>query len=436
MSQEFFSVLNSVEDVLWNYLAVPAIVFLGVYLTVQSRCFQVRKFGETFRIFFCFFRFQDCKTGDGVHPLKAFFAAVGGCIGIGNIVAVCTAVQLGGPGALFWVWVTAFFGVMLKYAEVYLGMRFRIPDGNGGYKGGPMYYLQKAFSGSWIPKVTALLLCIYGVEIWQFSIVTHSVADNLHISSFFVMIALLALVLFAGLGGVARVGTISSAIIPIFVVIYLTMGCWILFQNAAAIPSAIVDVFRGAFSSHAAVGGFVGSTIMMTISQGVRRGCYTGDYGIGYASVIHSESQETVAEKQASLVTIGIFLDTFVICTMTILIILVTGVWSIPVRAENLIQIALDQYFPYMNLFMPLFLFLLGYSTVNAYFVFGIKSAEFLSPKHGAKVYYLYAIIAFIIFSYVDAVQAQTVMTIAGGFLLVINCIGIYRLRHEISYDL
>ena len=174
---------------------------------------------------------------------------------------------------------------------------------------------------------------------------------------------------------------------------------------------------------------------MQAISQGARRGCYTGDIGVGYASVIHSESFVKIPEKQASLVIFDIFVDTFMICSTSVLIVLVTDLWHQPIDANLLVQTALAQYFPYMEWFMPLFLFLLGYSTINAYFCVGLKCAEYLSPKKGKAVYYAYAIVSLAAFALVDTVQAQSVMAIAGGLLLVFNCYGIFRLRKEISYN-
>lgn len=373
---------------------------------------------------------------NGVHPLKVFFACVGGCIGIGNIVGVCTAVQIGGPGALFWVWVTALLGVMIKYGEVYLGVRHRVPALNGGYHGGPMYFLRKVFKRQFFPNLVCMLLCIYGVEIFQFNVVAYSVSTNLEWNYYAVVSVLLVLVIFASSGGVKRVGNISSMIIPLFVIVYLSMGFWVLIQNYTSIPHVMYDVFTSAFTGHSAIGGFVGSTIMMAMSNGIRRGAYSGDVGIGYASVIHSETQIKEPQKQASLVIFDIFLDTFAICTMSVLIIVVTDVWHQPVEPSHLVQIALQQYFPHMNIFMPFFLFLLGYSTINAYFVVGLSCAEYLLPKHGRKLYYVYACFALILFSFLNSSQALSVMSIIGCSLLIINSYGIYKLRKEINYDI
>lgn len=428
-----FTFLDLFEDALWGYLAVPLLLFVGIYLTIQSRFFQIRKLPHVIHLFCSLMRVRE-QGERGVHPLKAFFASVGGCVGVGNIAGICTAIQLGGPGALFWIWVTAIVGMMIKYSEVYLGLKYRIPNDRGGYNGGPMYFLQRAFKATWIPGLICFLLCIYGVEVYQFSVVTDSLVTNFSLNKYLVISVLLSLVLFASSGGVRRVGTISSAILPFFVLVYISMGSWVLLNNLHVIPEVFTSVFASAFTGTAAIGGFAGSALMSTISQGARRGCYTGDLGVGYASVIHSESSMKIPEEQASLAVFDIFLDSFIICTTSLMLALVTQVWQEPIAASMMVQTALSDYFPHMNIFMPIFLLLLGYNTINAYFCVGIKCSEFLSPKYGKPVYYVYAILALLIFSFAGVAQAQTVMTIAGGLLLVINSLGIFRLRREISF--
>lgn len=422
------------EEFLWSFLGFPALLALGLYFSFKTKFIQVRGFPRVVQTFIGFMGVRD-HEGRGVHPLKAFFACVGGCVGVGNIVSICTAVQLGGPGALFWIWVTAILGMTIKYAEVYLGIKHRVPNNEGGYNGGPMYFLQKAFDWKWVSSLSALLLCIYGVEIFQFSVVVQTVSINWNLPVLPVMLLLLGLVLFAGSGGVRRVGNISSAIIPIFVVLYLGMGGWILLTNLVNLPAVLGNVFYSAFTGHAAFGGFVGSSLFVTISQGIRRGCYTGDIAVGYASVINSESCVQRAEKQASLEFLGIALDTFLICTTSVILILVTDVWHQPIEVGLLVQTALSQHFPYMHYFMPFFLFLLGYSTINAYFIAGVKCAQYLSPRFGKPIFYTYAVIALSIFAFIDPLKAQSIMAIAGGLLLVINTVGIYRLRDQIVFN-
>lgn len=427
--------LNGLESFLCSWIAFPLILFIGIYFTVRSGFAQLRYFPVAVRNFYTFLKSEVPKSG-GVHPLKTFFASVGGCVGIGNVVAVCTAVQVGGPGALFWLWLTASIGMMVKYAELFLGMRYRVTTLDGRHDGGPMYFLRHAYSWSFVPSLVAALLCVYGVEIYQFSVVTKSVSFNLGLSEYLVSAVLLALVIYAGRGGVQRVGGISSWMIPIFFFLFFGMGLWVLWLHLESIPSVIALVFTSAFTGHAAFGGFAGSTMLMAATLGMRCACYSGDLGVGYASVIHSESRMRKPEKQAALAFVEIFLDSFMICTMSILVIVVTGVWSEPIPTELLVQEALGKHFPYMNFFMPLFLALLGYSTIIAYFCVGLKCAQYLHPTRGRSFYYLYALIVLPLFSFLQTATALSIMFVTGAALLIVNLIGIFRLRNVIEFEI
>lgn len=432
---ETIDILEFLEDHFWAYIGCPLVLLFGLYLSYASRFIQIRRFPSILRIFWNFLTSKD-RCSRGIHPIKAFFASVGGCVGVGNVVAICTAVQLGGPGALFWIWVTALMGMLIKYSEVYLGLRYRVRNEEGSYNGGPMYFLQHAFKGKTFAYLAAILLCIYGVEVAQFRIITLAITSNLNVNEYLVIGVLLTLVLFAASGGVRRVGNISSAVIPIFVTLYVGMGTWVLVNNLSVIPDVLAEVFSDAFTGAAVSGGLLGSGLMKTMSEGMRRGCYTGDVGVGYSSIIHSESSTTIPEKQATLAIVDIFLDTYIICTTSVMLILVTGVWNSGVPTALLVQTALEQYFPYMHFFMPFFLFLLGYSTINAYFCVGLKCADFLWPSYGKKIYYFYAVASLVFFSLFDSSKAQALMGIAGGLLLLINSIGIFRLRHVLSFNI
>lgn len=433
MLDSFFYTLDLVDDTLWSYVGFPFIIVLGIYLTIQSRFLQIRRFPDAVKIFFQMVQ-QKNPNPKGIHPIKAFFACVGGCIGIGNVVGVCTAVQIGGPGAVFWVWMTAIFGMILKYAELYVGMRYRQKRADGGFDGGPMYFLPQVLKQKWVPGLVCGLLCIYGIEVFQFRIMTNSVSQNFGLNHLAVTLVFLGLVVMAARGGLALVGTISSWIIPIFFVMFYGMGLWICYQNLDKFPQVISDIFVYAFSPHAAAGGALGG-LVVTISQGIRRGCYSSDVGVGYASIIHSESSTQRPERQASLAIIDIFFDAFLICTMSMIIILITGYWAEPIDAMLLVQISLADYFPYMHIFMPVFLALLGYSTVIAFYCVGAKSAEYLGGKKGSQIFSIFAAVLLFLFSFVDTRHSLVVMSITQLLLIAINLWGIYKLRNEIKWD-
>jgi len=426
------SFLEMIDNFLWGYAVLPILLVLGVYLTIKSRFVQFRRFPFILRSFSSSLRSK--HDGQGVHPLKAFFTCMGGCMGISNVVAVCTATQIGGPGALFWIWITAIIAMIIKYSEVYLGMRYRVSDGKGGYRGGPMYFLQKVFKYGWVSKVACILLCLYGIEIYQFTVVTEIVSTNFELNKYGVAILLIIVMIAISRKGVHQVGRVASFCVPFFVIGYISMGAWVFFQNLSILPDVFHMVIQSAFTGHAAAGAFAGSTILLTASQGMRRSCYSGDIAVGYASVIHSETGESCPEKQASLAFLEVFLDNFVICTTSIMLVLVTGVWNDPAEANLLVQRALEGYFPAMNILMPLFLLMLGFTTIISYFCAGIKCAEHISPVIGRRIYYVFASVSLIGFVFLESRQALTVMSITAACLLLLNLYGIYNLRKEIKF--
>ncbi len=434
MIQEIFSTLITFNDFIWGYIAFFFILILGGYFTFSSRLFQIRKFKAIIANFFALSRSQSASIG--VHPLKTFYAAIGGCIGIGNIVGICTAIQIGGPGALFWTWIGGFFGTLLLYAEVYLGMIYRIRNKQKSYDGGPMYFLPKAFKSKWVGVLASVLLCLYGIEIFMFNVMTNSLVVNWHLNKFLVVGVLIAFVLIVTLGGIERVGQVGSRIIPPFVFLYLVMGLWIICIHLPELPHALAVIFKGAFTYQAALGGFAGSSVMLAISMGLSRGAYSADIGIGHMSVVHAESSEKDPSKQAALAFMVVLLDTFVFCSVSAILVVLTEKWHTSPDVVLMVQEALAVHFPYMNIFMPLFLFLLGYTTIIVYFAMGVKCAKFISPKYGPPAYYAVASIGMTVFAFVDPTQAFVIESICGAILLIINSIGMFLLRKEIKFNL
>lgn len=435
MLDYLFSFLTKFDEIFWGYIAFVLIILLGFYLTIQTRFFQIRKIPLIFKAFVQFL-YQPSDGKPSAYPLKTFFATTGGMIGIGNVAGIVTAVQLGGPGALFWVWVAGIIGAILKYCEIYLGYKYRMINKEGGFDGGPMYYLNMAFRSRLLPLAVAMLLCVYAVEIYQFSVITESVSSNWHLDRIVVIIVLLTLVLVSALGGLSRIGQICVWVMPLFLVLYFAMGMSVIIQEFSEIPALFASVFKSAFTGHAAVGGFAGSSAVLAIQHGIARAAYCSDIGIGYDSIIQSESTSIHPQRQARRAVFGVFIDNM-ICSFSILLVLISGVWKsvIPLDGSELVQVALGNYFPYMQFFMPFFFIIVGFSTIIAYFVVGVKCASFLFPKWGKKFFIVYGSAAFIFFSYVPQFQALLIMSASGAILLVINLLGIFRLRKEIAFD-
>lgn len=437
MLNHIFSLFEIVEDTFWTYGGIPMLLSLGMYLSYKSNWFQIRQLPQVFSIFKGFITDEGKGKDRGVHPIHAFFASVGGCVGVGNVISVCTAVQIGGPGAVFWIWIAALLGMLVKYGEIYLGVKFRIKDRGNSFFGGPMIYLKKVPGGTWLAPLVTILMCIYGVEIYMFRIMTHSMSEGWGIPSNIVIIALLVMVLGIGQGGVRLVGKISTFVIPVFLVGFSLMSGWVFAMNFAKIPSMLGSIFIHAFTPHAAIGAFAGSSVIMAMSHGIRRACYTGDIGVGYASTIHAESSEAAPGKQASMGIMDIILDTFVICTLSMFIILLTGTWHQGFSEDFVVAESFKMYFNYVDVIWPFFIFLLGYSSLLAFFSAGRRSAMLLFPNHGSWLYVIFAGGAFLLFSFVGSLsQCMAVMSITGALLLAINLYGLFYLKDEVVFDL
>lgn len=422
------------DAIFWGYLGFMLIVFLGCYLTITTRFFQFRAFSAI--VGTVFQEMTRPSSGErGIHPLKAFFASVGGMLGVGNVVGIVTAIQMGGPGALLWVWVAGFAGTLIKYAEVYLGLKHRVRNAHDSYDGGPMFFVRKAYGVKWISSLICILLCFYSAEIYQFNVIVDTLAFAWGGDRLLIMVALLGLIIYALLGGVARVAKVCAMVMPIFIIVYMSMCFWVIGSHFADLPGILKVVFESAFTGHAAVGGFAGSTMMLAIQNGMAGACYSADIGIGFDSTIQSESQSVNPERQACMAFVGVCLDNLV-CTLSILVVLVTGLWQAPLGSESapLVQLALGEHFPGMHLIMPGFIFILGYTTLISILVVGTKCARYLHPKQGAAYYMVYTICALVFFSFFDQTVPLLAMRISGALLLIINLAGIYQLRHEVVF--
>lgn len=438
MFDALFNVISVVEDAYWSYIGFIVVMVSGLYFSWRGKGFQFKVLFSPVQTMKDLHESSKGQT-NGTNPFKLYFASVGGMIGLGNMVAVVTALLIGGPGALFWLWIAVFFGMVIKYSEIYLGVRYRVKNTKGGYDGGPMYYLAEAFKGTVLSKIlpilVCVLLCIYGVEIFQFVVIVDTLTDALSVNRLIVILILLAATIYTGFGGVNRLANVCSVLMPIFMILYVVMCLWVIIGHAATLPSILFLVFKSAFTGMAPMGGFVGSTFLLAAQQGISRAVYSGDIAIGYDSIIQSETRSDCPDRQARLAIFGIFGDAL-FSTMTLLTVLVTGLlWDGQgLKASQYIAQALGTTFPYIQIFMALFFFLAGWTTIIGYVVVGTKAAKFLSPQYGRGLYLLYALVTFFIFSYADQTKVYLIMSVCGGLLMLLNMVGIFKLRKDIRF--
>lgn len=431
------------NEFLWEYLGLAAICGVGMYLTIHTKCIQ-------FKILWNFKKYlhnilDDDKTlknkHHGISPIRLVFASTGSMIGTGNIVGIGAAIYIGGPGSILWIWIGAFGGMLLKYSEIYLGVKYRIQNNRGGYDGGPMYYLQAAFGIPMLGKIAAGLLCVYSIEIYQFAVILDRI--NLHIEHVvnknITITLLIVSIIGVALGGIKRLANICSLMMPVFMIIYVALGLYIILSYYSELPSLLLQIFTSAFNGQAAIGGFVGSSAIRTASQGIQSGVYAGDIALGSDAVMHSETTVQDPGKQAILAIYTLFLDA-ALCTISALIIIVTNAWhntNIDVVQSDVIPQIFMEYFPFGSYFMTFVLFVAGFTTTVAYLTIGFKTIGFLTKQYYAKILYLIiATISFFVFSYVSQEYARVVMTSCGGLLIILNISAIVMLHKNIKYEI
>ena len=433
-NHSLFNFFTAFDELLWNYVGLTLILSVGLYLSYKSNLFQ-------FKILFNFRQYIkdliQCsdKNENGVHPIKLYFASIGGMIGLGNIVAITTTVTYGGPGSLIWIWIASILGMLVKYSEIYLGIKYRVKNKEKGFDGGPMYYLKVAFNNKYLPILVCLFLCIYGAEIFQFHVLTTTIEHTFGINKYLVLFLLLTTVVISAVRGVKGLANLCSLLMPPFMIIYVLFGLWIIFDHAQELPAIFSLIGTSFWDFKSQTGGILSGGFLVAAHYGLSRAVYSGDIGIGYDSIIQSETQSLHPQKQARMAIFSLLTDT-IICTIGILILLTTGVWQESLDTDNYIKTAFALYMPksYVDYFMAFLFICAGFTTIVGYLVVGQKCAKFLNEKHGRKIYIIYAIISFIFFSFHSQKLVETIMSTSAGLLMAINIIGLIKLRKQIKF--
>ena len=430
-----FNIIAFLDDFFWSYIGWALIVGSGIYLTFISRGLQFRALFNFRKNIKEIYSEASGSNNGGVHPFKLYFASVGGMVGLGNIVFISLALMIGGPGSIFWTILASLSGMLLKYSEIYLGVKYRVQNPKGGFNGGPMYFLQKAFKPKIFSYVFAFLLCLYGVEISNFLIIVDRLEHSFEFDRYLIILGLLAAIIYSSIGGISRLANICSIIMPIFMIGYILFAVYIIACNFSILPEFFKTVLVSAFTGHAQLGGFVGSSMILSAYLGISKTVYSGDIGIGYDSIVQSETTIVNPRKQATLAIYALFTDAL-ICILTNIMLGVTGAWYTlnHLQPSDIVAQLLSGYIPYSDIFMTLLLFFAGFTTIIAYLVAGTKCAQFINPRFGKIIYLLYAIFAFIFFCNFSQTSVMIIMSFLSGMLVLLNVCGILRLRKDIEF--
>jgi alanine or glycine:cation symporter, AGCS family len=377
--------ITTINSWAWGPLMLALLLGTGAYLSLGLRFMTVRKIPVGLRLLL-----QGRKgKGDGdISPFSALMTSLSATIGTGNIAGVATAVALGGPGALFWMWITALVGMATKYAEAVCAVHFREQDEQGNYSGGPMYYIKNGLHQRWhwLGYAFALFGSLAGFGLAN-TVQSNSVSQVLH-DSFSVppLVTGLVLMLLVGavvLGGIKRIARVASWLVPLMALSYFLMGVIVILTNASEVPGAIVSIVESALTGTAAAGGFAGASVWAALRFGVARGIFSNEAGLGSAPIAHAAARTNQPVQQGMIAMLGTFIDTLVICTITGLVIVITDVWPSGVSGASLTSMAFASAFPGGQYIVSLGLCLFAYTTMIGWSFYGERCAVFLC---GARI--------------------------------------------------
>ena len=395
--------LKALDAFVWGPPLLILLVGTGIYLTIRLGLLQVARLPKAFQLIFT----KDKGHGD-VSSFAALCTALAATVGTGNIIGVATAIKVGGPGALFWMWMAAFFGMATKYAEGLLAIKYRTKDANGAVAGGPMHYILLGMGEKWRPlaiffALAGVLVALLGIGTFtQVNSITESIQNTAQVEPAITALVLSIFVGIAVFGGLKSISKVSTAVVPFMAIVYILGTLTVILFNIEKIPATLALIFTSAFSPAAAVGGFAGASIRMAIQNGVARGVFSNESGLGSAPIAAAAAKTNEPVEQGLISMTGTFIDTLIICTLTGLTILVTGIWSGDLNGVALTQSAFSTGFSHFGpALLSIFLVLFAFTTILGWNYYGERCFEFL---FGVRFIWLYRVVF-------------VVMVLLGGFI-------------------
>ncbi|MDO5379617.1 MAG: sodium:alanine symporter family protein [Acidaminococcaceae bacterium] len=373
--------LNEIDSFVWGPPLLVLLVGTGIWLTLRLNLLQVLKLPMALKLIF-----SAKNDGDGdVNSFKALCTALAATVGTGNIVGVATAIKAGGPGALFWMWLAAFFGMATKYAEGLLAVKYRTVDANGNIAGGPMYYIENGLGKSYKPlavffAVSGVLCAYFGIGTFaQVNAIVEITQLSVGIPVIYTAAVLTILVAVVTIGGLKSIANVAGKIVPFMALLYVITTVGILLVFADQVPAAIATVLTNAFSPTAAAGGFLGATVMMAMRNGIARGVFSNESGLGSAPIVAAAAKTKWPAEQGLISMTGTFIDTIIICTLTGLTLVVTNVWTGDLNGAALTQAAFTMGFPVWGKYLLMVgLVLFAFTTILGWNYYGERCIEYL----------------------------------------------------------
>ena len=401
-------IVVNINTYLSNYILIALLLGVGIWYTFRTKFVQIRCFGEGMKRVFGNLSLSGGKQEQGMSSFQALATAIAAQVGTGNIVGACGAILVGGPGAIFWMWVIAFFGMATVYAEATLAIQTRQKSDDGSYKGGPVYYITTAFKGGFGKFLAGFfaVAIILALGFMGCMVQSNSIGSTLNtafgIQSWIVGIILVAICGFIFLGGVQRLASVTEKVVPIMAAIFLLGGLAVLIIRAKYIPATVGMIFQYAFQPQSIIGGTFGAALMAALSQGAKRGLFSNEAGMGSTPHAHAQANVTDPHEQGVVAMIGVFIDTFVVLTLNALVVISTlytadgplaangaAAAQTVLTKTNLAQTAFGVAFGESAgaMFVAVCLFFFAFSTILSWNLFGKINVIYLFGKKAAMVY-------------------------------------------------
>ena len=424
-------VLDAIDSFMWGPPLITLLVGTGIYLTLRLKLLQVARLPKALGLIF---KAKNHGEGD-VSSFKALCVALAATVGTGNIVGVATAVKVGGPGAIFWMWMAAFFGMATKYAEGLLAVKYRTTDGKGEIAGGPVFYIRNGMGEKYKPLATffavaTVLVAWLGIGTFpQVNAIVDSVELSFGVPKLATDIVLTVLIGAITIGGLQSIAKVAGKVIPFMAVMYIIISLGLILMNLEAVPAAIALILDSAFTGSAAAGGFAGSTIMMAMQNGIARGVFSNESGLGSAPIAAAAAKTKEPAEQGLISMTGTFIDTIIICSMTGLALVLTGVWQGEAAGAAMTSAAFaSAYGTAGTWLLTIALALFAFTTILGWNYYGERAVIYLMGTKGVLPYRLIFIALIASGAFLKLEAIWILADIVNGLMAIPNLIALIAL--------
>lgn len=448
------SVIERVNDVLngfiWGVPAMVCIIGVGLYMSFRTGFIQIRKFAYAMKVTLGRMFDKDAAKQGAITPFQAVCTALAATIGTGNIAGVAGAIALGGPGAIFWMWCSALLGMCTKFTEVTLAVKYREKNKVGEYVGGPMYYIKNGLSGKWgwLAGVYSILgiLTVFGTgnatqvntitaainqALANYGVVGEAQLPKVKIAIGVIIALLVAVIL---IGGVKRIGNVTEKLVPFMALFYVVLSLGVIFLNLDRVPSVFASIFEGAFKPSAVTGGMVGS-VFLSLKKGVSRGIFSNEAGLGTGSIAHACADTDQPVKQGFFGVFEVFADTIVVCTLTALVILCSGVsinYGSAAGAELTISGFTSTYGNWVSVFTAVAMCCFAFSTILGWGLYGLRCVEYVFSEKFTKPFLIVYSLVAIAGATMDLGLIWNISDTCNGFMVIPNLIAVFMLGGKV----